>query len=360
MECISAMVRVCGKDCSSISSHLFKIAITIDGLRSMPKHPEKLKISADEFMENLAVALQIPKAQLFRNELGPALKTMKLECEDWTANSFRVSIFAKMISRAGPEVGHYPDLIVSIFHEVLSHEVEPELQLKMYLALSMQLCDLKNTLDSQNDFKQLALKIVSELVLPALKWKAGRKAEAVRIAACSSLWSVFASGAIDPKDIWSSPLSSRLIPAMNRLLEDDAKDARLFVCKTFKYVFDQGGSLIPLDYLVKICTEVMKRLDDVNDHVRLACLDALQSVINCLPKETSTDLEQHMLKVYALLLLHMDDSNEIIRDKALETLLVIGTKYPKQLFSLTEKAKAKHVHKDHCDSLLKHLEEMSL
>ena len=42
------------------------------------------------------------------------------------------------------------------------------------------------------------------------------------IVAVSSLWSVFSSESLAPKDIWQTTLASKLIPAMNRLLEDDS------------------------------------------------------------------------------------------------------------------------------------------
>ena len=42
------------------------------------------------------------------------------------------------------------------------------------------------------------------------------------IIAVSSLWSVFSSESLAPKDIWQTSLASKLIPAMNRLLEDDS------------------------------------------------------------------------------------------------------------------------------------------
>ena len=62
----------------------------------------------------------------------------------------------------------------------------------------------------------------------------------------------------------------------------------------------------------------MKRLDDVNDEVRLACLHALSAVVHCLPPALgSGQLEQHLNGVYSALLLHMDDSNESVRNAAL-------------------------------------------
>ena len=84
----------------------------------------------------------------------------------------------------------FSDLIVSIFNEVLcKEEIEPELRLKMFLTLSKQMGNLRNTLNSQSEFAQsLALNIVTDLILPAVKWQAGRKNEAVRIAGNDFQW----------------------------------------------------------------------------------------------------------------------------------------------------------------------------
>ena len=356
MECALAILEVSKKDCNVISSYLFKIGITVDGLSMNPE----LQESANQFINKLASVLEISRSDLFKKELGPSLKSMKLECEDWTANSFRVNVFSKLLNRSGTASGFYPDLIISIFHDVLSKEVEPELKLKMFLTLSKLLYDVKNTLDSQNDFKQFVLKLVLELISPALKWKAGRKSEAVRIAATTSLWSVFSSKTLDPKDLWSTDLASKLIPSMNRLLQDEAIRIRIFICQSFKHMFDQSKTLIPMEYLVKISKELMNRLDDVNDEVRLACLDALSSVVQCLPSVGVDQLEQHMKEVYEKLLLHMDDANENIRNAALETLKITGRTCPKLAISLTTKASEKQIHKEPCHKLLNHFQNLQV
>ena len=108
--------------------------------------------------------------------------------------------------------------------------------------------------------------------------------------------------------------------------------------------------------------EIMKRLDDVNDEVRLSCLDALSAVVQCLPPDPhgNVQLEQHMKGVYTKLLLHMDDSNESIRNAALETLRITGVTCPKLLVSMTNKALEKHVHKDHCHQLVNHLHNLKV
>ena len=118
LECCLAIIKVSSKDCSSISGHLFKIILTIDGL-SMN---QDLQQSAYEALNLLAQALDLNEQDLFRQELGPALKSLKLECQDWTTNSFRVSVFARLLTRSGPVVGHYPGTLITQFMSVKKYK----------------------------------------------------------------------------------------------------------------------------------------------------------------------------------------------------------------------------------------------
>ena len=72
------------------------------------------------------------------------------------------------------------------------------------------------------------------------------------------------------------------------------------------------------------------------------------------------NLEKHLSGVYSSLLLHMDDSNENIRNAALETLRITGSKCPKLCLSLTSKAAEKNVHKDPCNQLIEHLQSLTV
>ena len=116
--------------------------------------------------------------------------------------------------------------------------------------------------------------------------------------------------------------------------------------------------MIPMEYLVKICSHLIKRLDDTNDEVRLACLEGLSKVAYCLPNDVN--LEKHLTGVYSSLLLHMDDSNETIRNAALETLRTTGSKCPELCLSLTAKVVEKNKHKDQCHQLIEHLQSLTV
>ncbi len=107
-------------------------------------------------------------------------------------------------------------------------------------------------------------------------------------------------------------------------------------------------------------SELMKRLDDVSDDVRIACLKSLAAVTPCLPSDINLEVQNHLRVVYSSLLLHMDDSNEAVREEAFKTLAATGSKCPGLLLDLSKKAMDKHVHRDECSKLIEHLQGMKV
>ena len=76
-------------------------------------------------------------------------------------NFSRIPIFSTLIQESGPVVGYFAELVVGIFRDVLSNEnIEPELQLKMFIILSKQLFETSDRIDSQKKFGPFALRVL--------------------------------------------------------------------------------------------------------------------------------------------------------------------------------------------------------
>ena len=168
------------------------------------------------------------------------------------------------------------------------------MQLKLFIILSKQLYSLDKTLNSQEYFSNYSLKVLggkssnitdarsswkmgesfwlsyhsklvwlllfSELIVPSLKWHAGRKACAVRTAATSCLWSFFEneqSGEVPFLDLdilVNSHTYPSLLTSMNGLVEDESEQTRLFICKTYRRLFNMLGPKIGPQILLKIAS----------------------------------------------------------------------------------------------------------
>jgi hypothetical protein len=73
---------------------------------------------------------------------------------------------------------------------------------------------------------------ISDLLIPHLKWLPGKKAQAVRTAASSCLWSLLSSKCIARDQLLQ--ISPALVPAMNGLVEDGADHVRSFICRAIR------------------------------------------------------------------------------------------------------------------------------
>ena len=363
LECLRALLRVSSPRANDIQSQLFKSSISIIALANN----EQLKNAGRQFLICLSDSLGIEQLELFRQELKTQLNMMLKECRLWGSSSRRVEVFSTLLQESGPAVGFYPNLITDIFHLVLGPTesgtskptlAEPELQLKMFIILSRQLYNYKETLNSQNEFEQYVIAVVTDVIMPALIWRSGRKASAIRTAATTSLWSIFESGCLHPQTfIETNGLYSKLYPTINGLLEDDAEKTRLLACQIYGKLFHQFRLLVSPQILTKIWAIITKRLEDKSYEVRLACLHAIKESSLCLMSNGTSVIDaEEVENLYTTILVHMDDDTETIRKAALETLIVIGKAYPDRLLQLTEKSELNHEHKQQCTELLKHFE----
>ena len=72
--------------------------------------------------------------------------------------------------------------------------------------------------------------------MPALTWRSGRKASAIRTAALSSLWSIFESRCLPPQYLMeaNNGIYAKLLSTINGLLDDDAEKTRIISCQIYQ------------------------------------------------------------------------------------------------------------------------------
>jgi hypothetical protein len=80
-----------------------------------------------------------------------------------------------------------------------------------------------------------------------LNWHPGKKAAAVRIAACTCLWSLLHKRRIDAAGL--ARVLNDLVPAMNALTEDGNDKVREFTCKSFRCIMEIMLEALPAPVL---------------------------------------------------------------------------------------------------------------
>lgn len=141
------------------------------------------------------------------------------------------------------------------------------------------------------------------------------------------------------------------MPEIITLLDDDLETTRKLACLLIDKMIEKSGEKLSLDnFYNKIYVELIKRLDDVSDTVRVTSLNIWSKLFSVILDKQKNDeydasgcYSAHWEYIYKSLILHMDDPDENFR-KAVFEVLSQGKEISRRIL-LEELGKAKDKHK---------------
>ncbi|XP_004629637.1 dynein assembly factor 5, axonemal [Octodon degus] len=350
--CVQTLVSVCQEDCSVASLQLMEVLVTIMALSGATALGDK----AQETMESLALVENVPGSQdLYHKHMGPLLERLTASHCDWTAHSVELLQFCEVITRSGPAVGEALQHVVPTLRACLQTTRDPRMCLKLFSILSSLLLRPKDTIDSQGQFCVYLDSVVKDILMPNLQWRAGKTAAAIRTAAVSCLWALTSGDILSAKQVHD--VQDALLPQVLATLEEDMQTTRLISCRIINIFLKTSGDVVDPDKFLKIYPELLKRLDDVSNDVRMAATSALLTWLRCIQSTGGKSYYQSSIQyLYRELLLHLDDPESAIQDAVLEVLKEGSVLFPDLLVRETEAVIHKHRSTTYCDQLLQHVQ----
>ena len=186
LQCLEAVLDTCKDDSKHVMADLFILSLAVISLSGNEMRRERARACQEKIMEFATIeSLEM----LYKNNIQNIFQTFLGSSPTWSSVSYEKHMFEAILHECGVVAGHFPDMVVTIFRNILSNENDPESRLQSFILLSKMLLNTSSTLDSQGTFSPYLLSVVKDIITPALKWKAGRTASAIRTAAASSLWS---------------------------------------------------------------------------------------------------------------------------------------------------------------------------
>uniref|UniRef100_A0A8C1VW80 Dynein axonemal assembly factor 5 n=1 Tax=Cyprinus carpio TaxID=7962 RepID=A0A8C1VW80_CYPCA len=338
LVCVDAVLCVCQVDCAVISLQLLKVLIIVCVSLSQ----------AEESVRCLCEAQGLSGAcELYRQHMADLLQWLSDSHHTWTSHSIQKTQLEIIAMQSGPVVGEFLPALLPLLKSCLEPSRDPEMRLHIFTMLSKLLLDASNTLDSQGGFAEYMEMVLQDLLLPNLVWRSGRSAAAVRTAALSCLLAVL-HGVLSVEET----LSTQLISA----LEEDSKLARLLACRSLHSLLKLTTQRLNTDSLNKIYPELLKRVDDSSEDVRVEALKSLSTWFSCLGKNYDTQsCRPHLEFLFQQLLLYMDDPDTKIQDLVLEVLKEASEVDRGLLQQQTEAVREKQRSPEYCDKLLQHI-----
>ena len=159
--------------------------------------------------------------------------------------------------------------------------------------------------------------LYSAMLVPNLVWRAGRAAEHVRLAAMTSLARLVPLDALTPAQLEAQLEDS--LPVLHTALDDDNVETRRIGCSVVESLLSKlGPSRLESERARKLYPELLKRLDDASDAVRIAVCGPIIALIRAFNYASVWSEERNFDKAnfqYLLrgLLVHLDDPSPEIQ-----------------------------------------------
>jgi len=217
---------------------------------------------------------------------------------------------------------------------VLDPKQEPVLR-----ATALSLVDSllsSSSFSSAADLHDWAEDILAALLVPNLVWRAGKAAEHVRLAAMTGVDLLLPLAALKPSQL--AKQLDDLLPVLTSCLDDDSVETRRISCSVTNSLLSKlGRGGLNEDRARKLYPELLKRLDDASDAVRLQACAPITAFFEALDYSSIWNQAANFDKAnyqYLLrgLLVHLDDPSLEIQE-AIFKVLEVGLEVDPPVFA---------------------------
>ncbi|KAL8584267.1 hypothetical protein ACOMHN_034952 [Nucella lapillus] len=354
LNCGDALLTVLGSEVKVVSQQLFDLTITAMALSS----EQVIRDKGSQCLDKLSQAQGLEAvSELFQQHTRPLLVSLGDSYVMWTSHSPEQHIFDTLLIEAGSVVGDLLEEISAIFKCCLHPDKDPEMRLKFFGLLSRLVLSASTTLDSRSRFGEVAQGYVQHVILPNCVWRAGRTAGAIRTTAVSCLWAMLQSGVLTKDKL--EPVAEELITQITTTMDDDNRSARLISCRVMTRTFDTLGRSLDQDRLHNLYPELLKRLDDSSDEVRVTVTRTLLAYFHCFKEGYEVGLYRaHLEALYRGLLVHLDDPQAAIQEAVLKVLERAAQIHPGLMLQEAEQVRHKHRDPAFCDRLAQYSKDL--
>eukprot|EP00429_Kryptoperidinium_foliaceum_P064296 CAMPEP_0176064936 /NCGR_PEP_ID=MMETSP0120_2-20121206/32392_1 /TAXON_ID=160619 /ORGANISM="Kryptoperidinium foliaceum, Strain CCMP 1326" /LENGTH=982 /DNA_ID=CAMNT_0017398517 /DNA_START=9 /DNA_END=2954 /DNA_ORIENTATION=+ len=297
---VQSLLRAGARSCCAEWPRIF------DLLLRMRSGEECEAASVDASMDELASLCERTRRQLYEEHLSTRLAELLLnaECELWDERSANRHVLETLLRNAGPAAARHIGQLIPVLARQASPEDGP-------VPARIDLLGLVHFLLNEEDpsvteaIRQHAPAMLSQVLIPNCTWRAGQSNTKIRKGGMVCIHSM-----LQRRLIAASALNlafADLLPILKSCLDDSwSPDNRMIACLVLSCTLSEMHAEISGEQLREVYPELLKRLDDSNDKIRVAVCEALSVFFKCLPPRWSRSLYEYILRT---LFVHLDDPN---------------------------------------------------
>lgn len=266
----------------------------------------------------------------------------------WTKDSPELSQLETVLLMAdAPALVSHLGLLVKAVAACSDKEHEAELRLRMVKMLAA----LATEEVISSALSKYYNTLLHSIVMPCGKWFAGRMIERMREAAMALLCLMMRHRIGTHDDFEDS--EKEVLESIRHNIDDDwVPELRRCCSETLGHYIARRGEAGRLDGKAaqEMVGDLLKRLDDKLDAVRLEAQRALCFVFKYLPDDFS---DAEWAKLTSVLMIHLDDPSEEIRNGVQAVMESAALQRPHDVLKMCTEARDVHQMPVHCEALIK-------
>jgi hypothetical protein len=279
----------------------------------------------------------------------------------WENNTVSRDLFVTLLERGSASVGdHLPEVVPALIMAGHSKN-DPLIRMDVLRVL------YKLIAGGQVAWKEWAVRLLTDLLVPNGQWSAGRAAAAIRMQAIACVNALFDTKAFITYDV--GECRSMLLPLVMSNLDDDDVEIRINASQILRHMLDSHTAAVftsdaaaSASLASEVGEALLKRLDDASNTVRYDAIVTLHSLIVVAINRAADGklLESEFVQNTAKrMIVHLDDDDPNIA-KAVHVCIYAASRCSSEdqtaVAEIVSSARAQLLSSSRCDSLLAEIE----
>mmetsp|Transcript_96123 Transcript_96123/g.170577 ORF Transcript_96123/g.170577 Transcript_96123/m.170577 type:complete len:951 (+) Transcript_96123:63-2915(+) len=265
----------------------------------------------DANMDHLAKLLSRSRRELYEEHLRSRLDDLLKDADAllWEERSPNRHILETLLRNAGPAVSAH----IGSLMPVLARQSHPE---DASAPARVDLLGLVHFLINEEEesvsaaLSEHSMQLMNGVLIPNCSWRPGQSNLKIRKGGMVCVHAMLRRHLVPPAVL--NEAFADLLPILKSCLDDNwSPDNRMVACLVLSCILTEMQADINGEQLREIYPELLKRLDDSNDKIRVAVCEALGVFFKCLPHNWSRTLFEYILRT---LFVHLDDPNMEIQN----------------------------------------------
>jgi dynein assembly factor 5 len=315
-----------------------------------PEADPARRAAISETIAALAAHCGLPSAAALAGaHAGALLEAASADAASWGAGSPNYLLFRALLQACGPAAlaALLPAVAEVVGPAVADHERDPQLRLGLLALLDELLEDGAKGGAFGGGHAPLALR---RLLLPPLAWRAGKVAAAVRYAGATCLATFASRRLASGAQLLALAASGELLPPVLGCMEEDwFPDLRHSACYCLEQLLLACGPGLGAEQRRAVYPELLKRLDDSSDRVRLAACGALVALVAGMPGDYCDTNSGYLAAGVAI---HMDDGEAEVQEAACAVMEALAGVKPGVVAAEVGRVAARFRSKHYCERVL--------